>query len=413
MGDVAAKGIRYVYAAINGSSSNDGLSPSNPWDIETLLTRVNDHLNYGGPNNYEVVGVIKAGTYDLVPIAGISIPVLPFGGGTDSWKYNRQAKFIGYYQSFDEANEVSDLDCGQPYHESPLESLRAATVGVNYPKFDGHETAFSTGMISTDSRSSIVFKNIYFTCNGATGSMIYNGGSGGDVLRLSGCKFVDDILSISGYHTNVSINDCFFDQNGGRAIDLLAADSYVTVSKSVICDVADSIIKMAGSGIISGNLFIGAGSIIQPAPGAESIEFVCNTCYGQTDGCLKLRNDVRYIIAGNIVSLADDNYGFLYGISGWLGTVVHNDHNCIHNATVFADLEESSVVEPQIGQHSIEVDPKFADISNDDYRPTNKDVLRAKYDVAGNKVPLGAVLQGYQAVSRARGTNMARLGITK
>ena len=95
------------------------------------------------------------------------------------------------------------------------------------------------------------------------------------------------------------------------------------------------------------------------------------------------------------------------------GTIAYSDYSC----GWAVDGAPSAAVRwggGGLSEHSIEQDPQFADAANGDFRPRNMYVLRGgKPDKAGNPPQMGAVLQKYQFVRRAKAANLGRLQIVR
>jgi hypothetical protein len=148
------------------------------------------------------------------------------------------------------------------------------------------------------------------------------------------------------------------------------------------------------------------------------VRAINNTFYNQSVSCaVTINTAAETIMVNNIFMPQAGAYGLHIQSGG--GSVQYNDYNCY--CDVNGDALSTPVVSnysggtaPVMGEHSLEVDPKFVDAANGRFRPLNPLVLRGgQPDLDDNSVSMGAILYEYQFAARGRMANLGRLGIMK
>jgi len=143
-----------------------------------------------------------------------------------------------------------------------------------------------------------------------------------------------------------------------------------------------------------------------------ALVLVKNCVFYNIDNCIELNdNDAKLIQYNNIFVLHTAETGKI--IKRTKGSIVYSDYSCawaIDGAPSASDRWGGT----GLPEHAIEQNPQFVGVDNDDVRPRNKNVLRGgRPDIADNATQMGAVLQEYQFVRRAKSANLSRLQIIR
>lgn len=184
------------YVSTNGSSSNNGQSPSSPWSLEHAINSVN-------PND---IVYVKAGNY------GNKELLFSNNNGNNG----APIKFIGYRNTPGDinSNQGSTFNLGESVNASQMPLLSssngqgvAITVYNRHIEFENFQiTGYGTAITTIDQATNLVFRNIIVTNIGNQNTNGYDGFG----------------FSIKG--NNTLIENCFVQNATAEAIKLFDSD---------------------------------------------------------------------------------------------------------------------------------------------------------------------------------------------
>jgi hypothetical protein len=137
-----------------------------------------------------------------------------------------------------------------------------------------------------------------------------------------------------------------------------------------------------------------------------------NCVFYNIDDCIELNDDgTKLTQYNNIFVLHTAATGKI--IKRTKGSITYSDYSCAW-AIDGAPSASGRWGGTGLPEHAIEQNPQFVDADNGDFRPRNPSVLRGgKPDMADNAAQMGAILQEYQFVRRAKVANLSRLQIIR
>jgi len=361
--------------------TGDGSSEENAWSLAAAL-------NDAAAGDY--VWIKNDGTYTGTFTVGCS----------GSYAENTHIFFIGYndISNCDLVNHISDMDYGRAYWGGPL-NPNAANCWVDV---DGQGAA--ANVVYQYSKNNLHWRNIHFhnTDKVSFNCAFYAKSCSGTTFTK--CKFTNGYtnLWVDTSSTNCMIKYCYFSDYTVTNLDI-GGGSYLNMFSN--CVFNGGMAKMYRS-LGCNSIFIG-GSYAVGAFYYQNIVFN-NTMYGQSSYCLGYGHNSYsggLIEYNNIFIPAAKNVPVIYRNGS--GTIAYSGFGCAYSIT------DNSVLDtPYGGENSLNVNPHFADAAGNDFRPTNPQVLRGGMpDFADNPSRIGAILEKYQFVSKAKTANMGRLSI--
>ncbi|MFA5291643.1 MAG: hypothetical protein WC496_01265 [Phycisphaerae bacterium] len=361
--------------------TGDGSSEENARNLTIALTSA-------AAGDY--VWIKNDGTYAGIFIVGCS----------GSYTANTHIFFIGYndINNCDLVNHISDMDYGRGYWGGPL-NPNAANCWVN---IDGQGAA--TNVVYQYSKNNIHWRNIYFhnSNKAAYNCAFYAKSCSGTTFTK--CKFTDGYMNlwVDTNSTNCMIKYCYFSDYTISNLDI-GGGSYLNMfSHCVFNGGAAKIYRSTGCN----SIFIG-GAYAVGAFYFQNIVFN-NTMYNQSSYCLAYGHDSYaggLIEYNNIFVPAVKNVPAIY--KNGYGSLAYSGFGC-----AYCIADNSILDTPYNGENCLNVNPQFVNIAGNDFRPTNPLLLRGGMpDFVGNPGRIGAVLQKYQFISKARAANMGRLSI--
>lgn len=342
---------------------------------------------------------LKAGTYTSVE-AG-AFPIIPLGGKIDS---NDMGEIKGYYTDFDPVTGMSDLDFGQAYYQSAINSKKDG-ISDKYPQIDGGDGL--DAIFDFGDCEMMTVANIHLTNVDVAAGNLIDSSTAADAIVFNGCKFTDAAFVTNGYFNSIRLDDCYVDEITKNIFSNNQAASMTDIERCVfIITTAKRAFRPVGNMVINGSIFLGGAGVITPTSSAF-IKFTSNTCYGQEQFIFRVQNGSSFIEQGNIYN--SDNYGF-EAVFHWyasdsIGFIITSSGSCMNILGEYVVSANNSITVPEIPADYIVIDPKFANAAIFNFMPTSKEVLWPK--------ELGAMKQDYQFATRARNVNMGRLGLIK
>ncbi|MDD5011103.1 MAG: hypothetical protein PHQ00_03160 [Phycisphaerae bacterium] len=363
--------------------TGDGSSEENAWSLQQAL-------NSAAAGDY--VWLKNDGVYTGIFTVNCS----------GSYTANTHIFFIGYndINNCDLANHVSDMDYGRPFWGGPLEP-DAENCWVN---IDGQGAA--ANVVYQYQKNNLHWRNIHFhnSDKAAFNCAFYAKNCSGTTFTK--CKFTDGYINlwVDTSSTNCMIKYCYFSDYAASNLDI-GDGSYLNVfSHCVFVGGRVKIYRTIGCN----SIFIG-GSYAIGAFYYQNVVFN-NTMYNQSDYCLAYGHSVLsggLIEYNNIFIPAAKNLPVIY--KNGSGSLVYSGFGCAYCVN-----EDSVLDTPYDGENGLNVNPQFTDVAVNDFRPTNPLVLRGGIpDFADEPAQIGAVIQKYQFISKARAGNLGRLAIIR
>ncbi len=262
-----------------------------------------------------------------------------------------------------------DMDRGGAYYETPFEILRNGSIDLSKcVTFDANGGAFDVMTLGA-SIENCVLENIHFTgADNSTKRGIGFADANSLGVLLHNCRFSDMFQGCNATVVSMVFISCYSHSDVMSTPHAFKAHSGLLMACVANLAVGTLFVNFIGvPGVVSGCLVVG-GAWGARAQGAGSAAVIIgNTFYGQSAYGARSEETDSFVVLNNIFCLAPGAKGLLTNI----GSIILNDYNCFiaTDGTPLTVGESGSGDEvPEIGAHSIEVDPLFVDAANNDFR---------------------------------------------
>ena len=260
-----------------------------------------------------------------------------------------------------------DMDRGGAYYESPFEILQNGIIDSSKTVVidaDGDVTNFEHFVISGDN---LIVANIYFYNSTDKEAIAFSGRPYNIVLR--NCRFSDVKSAFNSIADHILVDSCYTHNDfsnhsyGTQGMNTVFLNCVGTVvAGKTFINIA------ATSGSVIGCLVIGGQYAVQFLnAGANGLVMNC-TFYDTTIHGVRISNGAGAVVLNNILALAPGAVGLFAQTQGCF---MYNDYNCFiesDGTPLTVGGHGTGYEAPEIGEHSIEVDPLFVDASNNDFR---------------------------------------------
>jgi len=313
-----------------------------------------------------------------------------------------------------------DMDYGGTFYQSAVDCLingidcfpveTARTIMIDA----GNQTCSVMNFNNVDN---VELRNIYFYRTfGAAGQYAVKPTNEPTALSFINCRFdsVDKVLG--GIIENVMLIGCFGGDDIGRQA-YTAKVGGTFIGNVMQGPAANMLVGCAPdcSVVFLNNILIGC---LNGFRNSGRVRAINNTFYNQSVACASTVNTAAETIAFNNIFMPQAGaYGLNIESGG--GSVQYNDYNCfcdvngdVLSTPIASDYSGGTI--PEMGEHSLEVDPKVIDAANGLFSPLNPLVLRGgRPGLEDNAAAMGAILYEYRFAARGRMANLGRLGIIK
>ncbi|PKL43529.1 MAG: hypothetical protein CVV39_08545 [Planctomycetes bacterium HGW-Planctomycetes-1] len=365
--------------------TGDGSSEENAWSLANALsnTSAGDYIWLKNDGVY-------AGTFTV--------------NCSGSYTANTHIVFIGYndINNCDLVKHISDMDYGQAFWGGPLKP-NAENCWVN---IDGQGAAGN--VVYQSSKHNIHWRNVHFhNTNGLSGNDAYECRASRNVTWTK-CKFTDAYFGLYLEQTchNVLVDYCYF---GNNIRGCHFGSGYHSALRNCVMVIpAGNVGLIMYDTLCENSVFIGGAYAI----GAQYYRNTVRNCvlYNQTSYCVVYGHNTYVsglIEFNNIYSPLTKDLPAIYKEAS--GSITYGGYSC-----AYCIADDSVLDTPYDGQNGMNVNPMLIDPDNMDFRPRNPVVLRGgKGDFTGEPSQIGAVLQKYQFISKARAVNLGRLAIIR
>ncbi len=357
---------RYVISG--GAGGHTGVDEANAWDLEEGLANATEGMYVW----------IKAGTYEAGGEIPISDPSLSVGGTGDITK-NRHIHFIGYKATVVEGSLLSDMDYGQTYYGGALDAFKAANgypvdnASAEWVIFNGLG-AITGPLMTINGKDNIHFHNIFFTrTDQSVPASLIKFVTSPAGITLVNCKFDDGYAATTGTAYDVSILDCYFNDNFTSPYIVRGWVAILLHVKGCVFDIGAGKVGLAPTySVIEDTIFWGGEKGIQ----TYYHSIVVRNClfYKQTlTGIWVYQNNSVLTEYNNIFAFSySSDYAVLINYAGG-STVQYSDYSLSWAISAveggdtpwWHDFDNKDFTGPNA---QTDVDPKFVNRSQGDFR---------------------------------------------
>ena len=330
------------------------------------------------------------------------------GGG--SVIRNTHKRIIGFHTI------PGDMHYGGQYYQGAIDALQNGVDTNKCVQLNANGGAYDVLKVSI---SNVILENLYIynTDKSNNHNAISSTGTP-QYITIQNCKFDTVYQVMLDSITGLMLIDCFNGTDLGSPPWSLGANAAILDSVLQSTGSTWSVVNHSSGGILLLNsILIGGGKGFNN--NAEDSVSIAANCvfYNQVMSCLWLRNSSGTISLNNILMPQSGANGIYINSQG--ASILYNDYDCYidTNGNILADPVETGYTDgtpPILGKHSIEVDPKFVDAANGNFRPRNTQVLRGGMTILGSDAEhMGTILQRNELAIRSRKVNLGRFGIIK
>ncbi len=306
-----------------------------------------------------------------------------------------------------------DMARGGSRYESALEVLQNG--GVDWTRcisLDGGNGGFS--VLVLDGVDNLVFENVAVRRTGAQHAVYFATPCRNAVFR--NCRFSDVQIVVDTAAEHAVFDGCYSDDDIVSHHYNLRGSNGMLIGCVARLAVGTNLCNLVGkAGAVTGCMAVGGQYGVRVINAGGYATVLNNTFFGTEVAGVLLDAGDGAIIKNNVFCLSAGAVG-IYVRNG--GSVTMSDYNCYCAADGSA-LESTGSgyaggEAPSAGEHSLSVDPEFANAAGYDLRPRSAAVVRGGAPQADGKATvMGAIGQEYVFARRGRTMNAGRMAIVR